>query len=756
MFPFCKDCEVPFSQCFNFLFFIVMLLLLLDIVRLPMEDELVRYQSVGSPISGEIEIETSEMDASQLEAVRTALSQRVTLIQGPPGTGKTFVSVHIARASLQNPENKILILSYTHHALDNLLERIIDMDHNTKDEIVRFGNPKKVSRALENCCFQDSKDVSFSKDDRCTMISLKENIRTVIAEVEESKEKILNFSTNNWEDVKDLLTSEECRQLNSDQTIYKKWMRGLKRPSTLKLEDSDDLWMSDRKARIQFWWHKWAKDPISSLLQNMKKVNRFKKELSSLKKEYTIENIREKRILACTTTYAAMNRDFIDSCSPTVILVEEAAEIHESHILTNLSMNVRRLVMVGDHKQLKPKLENYKLRTESGYGINFDVSLFERLVRGNYPYKVLNIQQRMIPTISEFIRMKTYPQLEDAPRVSGRQDIKGTPSNILFINHNEPEDGKRSSNSEIGLPDSSKTNQFEAHVALNLVEYFIQQGYKAEDIVVLTPYLGQLVLIRSLIKKSHHLDAKLTEMDYRELMEQMALDCSFSDSDYDEFYYSSFVGLEVSSCITNSSKKASTGSVNRNKKSTHKKGENTNQNSIRVATIDNFQGEEAKIIIVSLVRSNSQGNIGFMKVPERVNVLMSRARDGLFMIGNAKTFVKSHHAKDVWIPIIEKFITQKCFREFPDAEKPETVNIKNLFTQKKSRAKESICSSKKVEGNIDTNQSGKLPPTIETSDIINSELSSLLSLNVSIENTKKVTITRICLLLVVSADSFCS
>ena len=42
--------------------------------------------------------------------------------------------------------------------------------------------------------------------------------------------------------------------------------------------------------------------------------------------------------------------------------------------------------------------------------------------------------------------------------------------------------------------------------------------------------------------------------------------------------------------------------------------------AIRVATIDNYQGEEAKIVLVSLVRSNVSGNIGFLKEPERVNV----------------------------------------------------------------------------------------------------------------------------------------
>ena len=56
-----------------------------------------------------------------------------------------------------------------------------------------------------------------------------------------------------------------------------------------------------------------------------------------------------------------------------------------------------------------------------------------------------------------------------------------------------------------------------------------------------------------------------------------------------------------------------------------------------MATIDNFQGEEADIVIASLVRANKAGNIGFLDQPERANVLLSRARCGLILIGHRHT-----------------------------------------------------------------------------------------------------------------------
>jgi len=57
-------------------------------------------------------------------------------------------------------------------------------------------------------------------------------------------------------------------------------------------------------------------------------------------------------------------------------------------------------------------------------------------------------------------------------------------------------------------------------------------------------------------------------------------------------------------------------------------------NDVKVQTVDNYQGEENEIVIVSLVRSNKLGNIGFVKLENRINVALSRARVGLYVFGN--------------------------------------------------------------------------------------------------------------------------
>lgn len=68
------------------------------------------------------------------------------------------------------------------------------------------------------------------------------------------------------------------------------------------------------------------------------------------------------------------------------------------------------------------------------------------------------------------------------------------------------------------------------------------------------------------------------------------------------------------------------------------KGKEFNNLNIRVGTVDRFQGMEKPIIIASLVRNNNQGDIGFAKEPERINVAFSRAQELLIIIGCSKLF----------------------------------------------------------------------------------------------------------------------
>jgi superfamily I DNA and/or RNA helicase len=59
--------------------------------------------------------------------------------------------------------------------------------------------------------------------------------------------------------------------------------------------------------------------------------------------------------------------------------------------------------------------------------------------------------------------------------------------------------------------------------------------------------------------------------------------------------------------------------------------------NLRISTIDSFQGQEKEVIVLSLVRSNDDGDIGFLKDYRRMNVALTRAQEQLFVIGDSAT-----------------------------------------------------------------------------------------------------------------------
>jgi hypothetical protein len=72
---------------------------------------------------------------------------------------------------------------------------------------------------------------------------------------------------------------------------------------------------------------------------------------------------------------------------------------------------------------------------------------------------------------------------------------------------------------------------------------------------------------------------------------------------------------------------------------------------IRIATVDNFQGEESDVVIISLVRSDPVGGrIGFLSSEQRINVLFSRAREGMYIVGNLESLTEcaSKPGRELW------------------------------------------------------------------------------------------------------------
>lgn len=484
---------------------------------------------------------TVKLDISQRESLLCGLTQPVSLIQGPPGTGKSYIGALLAKAFYDCTQQTVLVLSYTNHALDQFLEDLLDIGI-PQDAMVRLGS--KSSNRTE--CLSLYKQSSNYRRSNATwevinnLESKMKDYESIIRhqlsgfiEYRPSKVEILDFLEFSDEDADIFHALQVPAHEDGMQTVgkrgrgvgpfylYDRWANG-KDAGVLKERTRSEhipVWAVPpplRKAKIEQWTTSLLQERISTISDKVGDYNECRRRSSQAMDQKTVEIFKHKRIIACTTTAAAKYTQQLQSASPGVVLVEEAGEILESHVLTAMTPHTKQLILIGDHQQLRPKVDNYALTVAKGDGYDLNRSLFERLIMSGLPHTTLNQQHRMCPEISSLVRHLTYPNLLDAPQTRCRPTIRGLQSRVVFINHCHLEDQADLADRRDEGATNSKQNTFEVQMVLKIVRYMAQQGYGTANQVILTPYLGQLSLLRRALSEDN--DPVLNDLDSFELV----------------------------------------------------------------------------------------------------------------------------------------------------------------------------------------------------------------------------------------------
>jgi len=164
-----------------------------------------------------------------------------------------------------------------------------------------------------------------------------------------------NLTGGNWKPIDDFYLLE--RWIEGRDAGYLSYHE-----NTVKAFKIWSMTYEERQEKLKTW-----QDPsqVGRMYDNGEAYNNCLASIDRIYGKKTEAILNEKRIIACTTTGAAKYGDRIRAASPTVVLVEEAGEILESHVLTALGPNTDQLVLIGDHMSvffLSPLFSVFRVR----------------------------------------------------------------------------------------------------------------------------------------------------------------------------------------------------------------------------------------------------------------------------------------------------------------------------------------------------------------------------------------------------------
>jgi superfamily I DNA and/or RNA helicase len=151
------------------------------------------------------------------------------------------------------------------------------------------------------------------------------------------------------------------------------------REEAIIIEDVTQLSYLNRWRLYRFWVRLYTQSKRNiNTIERMKRMflNQIKR-LDNLKYEQNMIVIRRRNVIGMTTTGAEKHRKIIESIDPQIVVIEEAAEVLESHVITSLTRSTDHLILIGDHQQLRPNPSVCELAKK----FDLDVSLFERMIR---------------------------------------------------------------------------------------------------------------------------------------------------------------------------------------------------------------------------------------------------------------------------------------------------------------------------------------------------------------------------------------
>lgn len=337
--------------------------------------------------------------------------------------------------------------------------------------------------------------------------------------------------------------------------------------------------------------HLWAiRKAIRELRSHRKRGDNYHQKLESLKSRATELEIRINNELfsearvIACTLVGAANR-LLDGQKFGTLFIDEAAQALEAACWIPMR-RVSRVILAGDHCQLPPTVKSIAA-LKAGLG----KTLMERLVE-MHPEAVtlLKIQYRMNDDIMRFSSNYFYDgQVESAPTVKyrGILDLDVAMEWVNLSDYSEYSEDSEHSYKETFIGESfGRVNKDEAELTLNTLQQYFER-------------IGKQRLL------DEHIDVGIIS-PYRAQVQYLRRLLMKKE------FFKPF------------------------------------RRQISVNTVDGFQGQERDIIVLSMVRSNDDGQIGFLRDLRRMNVAITRARMKVIILGDVPTLTRHPFYRQLW------------------------------------------------------------------------------------------------------------
>ncbi|SPO22566.1 related to HCS1 - DNA helicase A [Ustilago trichophora] len=588
----------------------------------------------------------ANLNETQLSAIRHSLSaDHFSLIHGPPGTGKTTAIVELIMqivasnygATAEGSPVRILVCGASNLAVDNILERLVGAPEHREVfkkkgvGVTRIGHPARVVSSLQGSTL----------DAQCTQSSEAQLVKDISKEIETVMSELKPTSP----------------PAGNKSTRGKPRIRG-----------------SDRKKR----WEE---------------VRELRKEYRRRDRQVT-SSVLDRAQVVLATCHSAGGKQLANRLYDWVIVDEACQALEVACWIPILKAREgARLVLAGDHLQLPPTVKSTKTKSrrsakqkdgakdksngkakvkgkdstigtvqpELSEDIKSDAeedeedslaskfsstsittsappsrlrppqtlerTLFSRLLGlyGPSIKSLLSIQYRMNESIMAFPNDELYESklqahsscanisLSDLPNLSPvnvEEDEEELLGAVVMYDTSGCEFYETTPSPEEGvLLADSKSNLHEVELVVKHLEELFKRGILPGQITILTPYSAQVALLHSVIR-SHKFSASLTP---------------------------------------NNTSKSSSNTTNA-----------INADEIELGTIDSMQGREKDIVILSLVRSNPELQVGFLAQKKRLNVAITRAKRQLVVVGDAETVGGARDLPDDFLPNYMKWLDDQA------------------------------------------------------------------------------------------------